>query len=1004
MKKILLLLTLAALPFVAFAQHVVKGMVTEAPSGEPLIGATVQIKGTTKGGTTDINGKYSLEVRDGETLVFSYVGMRTQEAVVTSKTKTLDIRMEKDALGLEEIIVVGYGTTRKRDLSGAIASVKAEDVKAGVVTNAAQMLKGRASGVQVRQNTSEPGGGITVRVRGASSISSNNDPLYVIDGFQTDMGNQINPGDIESMEVLKDAAATAIYGARGANGVIIITTKHGVKNNFKVDYSYNASVKNMYNPLDLMDAQDVINYRMKNWEDNGGGGNPPYTEEQRQYTGAGTDWLALATRTALTQTHQFSISGGKDRLLMAVSGNYTDDKGILSNTNFNRFSGRMNMSYELTNNIRFGANTYFSRSSKDYINMGTNAANDNVMYALFMASPINTPGDTNVFGERVRKESVLSELNDVDFNNVVNTAYASVHGEVDLFKFLTARVQYTYSNNNSKSQKYYPKTTNIGTANEGLATTEIYKTDNQQLDALLTYHQTVAKKLNMKVLLGTTYTTYKEEGNGIRATGFSTDEFSYNNLGAAKTVESISSYKVMKNNLSYFLRGEFVWNDKYILNASIRADGASNFGPDNKWGYFPAVSAAWQLGDEKFMQFAKPLFSTIKLRASYGITGNDGIGTYQSISKYGTQQVFLGGDSNVIGMYETTPANPNLKWESTSQFNVGADVTLLNQRIEVGFDYYVKTTSDLLNSISVSSANGGFTTMMGNNGKIQNKGFELFIKSNNFATKDFSWVTTLNLSRNRNKVLELNEGEARYQYVRPMGWYESQEYIILQEGLPMSSLYGYVFDGLIQTGETYSAQPKSVAGEPKFKDLDGDGLITNKDRTVIGDGNPDIIIGFGNNLRYRDFDLSFFFDSALGGDMLNLTRMLLEDQGRLKSSMDRWTQVNPSNRVPRYGYQKDAGLKYGSYINSDFIENASFLRLSNIELGYSLPCSRLGAFGKYVKGLRVFVGGQNLFTVTKYTGFDPEVSTNGGTAYAQGLDYNSYPAYRTFNFGAKITF
>lgn len=988
----------------AFAQQKLTGTVLEDPSLEPLIGVAIQIKGTATGTVTDLDGKFTIQASPGDVLVISYLGMITQNVTVKSGMNNLSVKMLRDALNLDEVVVVGYGITRKRDLAGAITSLKVDDIKAGVVTNTAQLLKGRAAGVLVRQNSGEPGGGISIRVRGASSISSNNEPLYVIDGFQTDLGNQINPNDIQSIEILKDAAATAIYGARGANGVVLISTKKGTAGLFSVSYSYDASMKSLSNPWELMNAQDIMGYAMNTWKENGASGNAPYTDEQLKYTDDGTDWVKEVTKQALTQTHQFSITGGSDKMSMAISGNYLDDMGILMNTDFNRFSGRMNLDYKLTDRVRFGANVYMARSNKNFLNMGENAANNNVIYSLFMMSPFTTKTGDDVFGNKGKKPGIFSELNDVDFESVMNNVYGTLYGEADLLKTLTARVQYTYSNDNRKDSKYYPKVTNIGKANDGLGSIQNYKNDNQQLDVLLTYHQTLAKIHNLKVLVGSTFMDGTSESNGMEAYGFSTDEFSFNNMGGAKTINWISSAKEQFKRLSFFGRVEYVLKDKYIFNASYRADGASNFGPGEKWGYFPSGSLAWQLGEEQFMEFAKPILSSLKLRASYGITGNDGIGNYLSQAKFGMTNVYLGGDAPVKGLYPSNPANDNLKWESTSQLNLGIDLSLFNKRLEINFDYYNKITSDLLNPVAVSSSTGGFETMMGNNGKIRNRGIELFIKSNNLMTKNFGWITTLNISRNKNKVLELNKGEARYESISPQGWYNFEEYAVLKEGWALSSLYGYVFEGIIQTGETYSAQPTAIPGDPKFKDLDGDGTITNKDRKVIGDGNPDVVLGMGNNFTIRDFDFSFFLDASIGNNLLNLSRVVLEDEGRLKVSMDKWTTKHPSNEVPRNGYKKNAGIKYGSYINSRFVENASYLRLQNIELGYTLPVKRMAKFNKYVKNFRMFVGAQNLFTITQYTGFNPEVSTKGGSAVAQGLDFSSYPAYKTFNFGAKITF
>lgn len=987
-----------------FAQQSVKGVVLEGPGNDPIIGASVVIKGEKGGTTTDVNGKFTLKANPGQTLVVSYIGMNTQSVIVKKGQTNLTIILTKSVIGLDEVVVVGYGVTRKRDLAGAISSVKTSEIKPGVVTNTAQLFKGRAAGVFVRQNSGEPGGGISIRIRGASSVSSENEPLYVIDGFQTDIGNQINPEDVENIEILKDAAATAIYGARGANGVVIITTKKGNPGRFDVSYSYNLSSKRLDNPWDLINAQDLMNYKMQTWKDGGSVGNAPYTDEELTYKGKGTDWIGLATRTALTQSHQLSVEGGTNKLLVSVNGNYIDDMGILKNTEFNRYSIRTNVDYKLTDRVRFGVNMYSARTKKNWLSMGTNSTMDNVMYWLFLASPTSTPNETNVFGEPAQRNGILDVLNGVDFEYIVNNNYTTLYGEADVLKNLTAKVQYTYANDAQKYHKYYTKNTTIGSANDGEAIVENYFNDRHQVDALLTFHQIFNKIHNVKWLVGSTYSSLVTEANGMDAVGFSTDQFSFNNIGAAKTINSIYSSKVKKHNLSFFTRMEYVLADKYIFNFTYRADGASNFGPENKWGYFPSGSFAWQLGDEPFMNFAKPLFSRIKLRASYGMTGNDGIGTNLSETKFAMTNVYLGGSDVVKGMYPSNPGNQNLKWETTSQLDLGLDLTMLDDRLEVSLDYYNKRTKNLLNNIYISASTGGFTSMTGNNGNIKNEGFEIFAKSTNIVNKNFKWSTTFNASTNKNTITELNKGEARYETIRPHGTYNTEEYTILKKGYSLSSLYGYEFAGIIQTGETYSPQPKSVPGDPKFVDLDGDGTITEKDRKVLGNGNPDWILGLANDFKIYDFDLSFFLEAAIGNDLLNLNRLILEDNNRSRESLDRWTQYHASNCVPRNGWQKTAGVQYGSYINSRFVENASYLRLQNIELGYNLPVKKIQFLKKYMKTLRIFVGAQNLFTITGYSGYNPEVSTNAGNVVSQGLDWSSYPAYRMFNCGAKITF
>ena len=983
---------------------VVSGKVTDQ-QGNPLPGVTVAIKGTTHGAVTNVDGNYQIkDVPGNGTLVFSFVGMKTQEISVLNRS-AINVVLAEETIGLNEVVAVGYGIQRKRDISGAISSIKTEDVKAGVVTNTAQILKGRAAGVYVRQNSSEPGGGVSIRIRGTSSVSSNNEPLYVVDGFPTELGKDINPGDIESIEILKDAAATAIYGARGANGVILITTKQGKNGIFNVNYSYDQSFKNLYNPFDLKNAQDIMQFNIKQAKENGTyETNPPYTEEQLKYKGNGTDWLALTTRTAITKNHQLSITGGEKKLKMAIIAGYLNDEGILQNTSFDRFTGRMNMKYKLNDRVNFGSNIYMARSDKNYQNMGTRSTVDNVIYNILLLSPMSIPEGGDVFGNPGRVPQILKQLYEPDIENIGNDYYASIFGEADILQSLTGKVQFTYSNSNSKNQQYYPKTTNTGKSVDGLASIDNYKGDKYQLDALLTFHKKIAKIHDVKIIVGSTYSEQTGEGNGMSAAGFATDEFSFNNIGAGKNIQYIYSNKWRTSKNSYFARTEYVLNDKYIVNLSLRADGASNFGKGNKWGYFPAISSAWQIGDESWMDFSKPLFSSIKLRASYGITGNDGIGTYLSMAKFGTGSVYLGGDGVQKGMYKINPANADLKWEQTAQLDVGADLAMLKNRIQVNFDYYKKTTSDLLNPILIPISTQGFSSVMGNNGKIENKGFELYIKTTNISKPKFSWNTTLNLSRNKNKVLDLNNDKPHYESIMPQGWYNLEEYSILQQGYPLSTIYGYVFDGIIQKEETYAPQPKSAPGDPKFKDINGDGLITADDRTIIGNGNPDFVIGLGNTITFHDFDFSFFFDSNLGNELFNVTKMVLEDADRTRNTFDRWTQQNPSKEIPRNGYQKNDGVQYGSYVNSRFVEDASFVRLTNIALGYTIPFDKISPNYKLARKVRVAVGAENLFTITKYSGFNPEVSTNGGSATAQGLDYNSYPAYRTYYLSAKLTF
>ena len=999
MKRLSLIALALILSMVSYAQHRVKGVVHDN-TGSPVAGVMVEELGTGTYAMTDSNGLFELLAGEGSVLEFKCLGLKTTSFKVVNPAESISIVMDVDSQLLEETVVVGYGVTRKRDLAGSVSQIKAEDVKAGVITSTADLLRGRAAGVSVRQESFEPGSGMTVRIRGASTISADNNPLYIVDGIQSSVGNQISPEDIESIEILKDAATTAIYGSRGANGVIIITTKKGSAGKFSLDYSYNLSVKALKNPWDLMDASEVIKYDMMNWENNGAAGDPPYTPEEQKFTGAGTDWIKEMTRNSTTQTHAATMQGGTEKIQAAASVVNTSDKGLVKNSDFERTSARLNIGYKPNKWLSAGVNAYVAKTDRTYISMGTKSSTDNAMYWMFLASPLNTIDGTNVFGEETRLENVYYEVMHKDLKVRVNNYNINAYAQADFLKYFSLRAQYSYNFEMDKYSTYYDCNTNHGAANKGIGTQEIENSDFQQLEGLLTFHRNVGKH-NVKAIAGVSYHANNYYYTGMGAHNFTTDAFGVHNMGAASIIDWIATSKSDKYNLSYFARAEYVLADKYIFNASIRADGASNFGADNKWGYFPAASFAYQIGDEPWMAFTKPYFDNIKLRVSYGQTGNDGIRSYLSLRSYAFEDVYLGGNSVVKGMYPQNAGNSNLRWETTSQTNIGLDFSMFNHKLEVNLDLYSKITTDLLNDINISSSTVGIQTTKGNNGVISNKGIELFVNYHVFDTQDFSWTTTLNVAHNRNKVESISA--PTFYSLRPHGSYADTQYAVVMEGQPLSSIYGYVWDGILQEGETYEAQPKSQPGDPKFKNLDDNPEITDADRTVIGKGDPDVVLGWGNTIFWKGFDFTIFFDACIGNQLLNISRVVLEDNNRLSSCLDRWTKENPSNTIIRGTYKRDDGLQYGSFVNSNFVEDASYLRLSNIEIGYTVPVKRL-KIDQYVKGLRVFVGANRLLTLTKYSGFDPEVSVNGASAVTQGLDYNAYPAYKQFNAGIKFTF
>ena len=1006
MRKLLTALLLFVVCVTAFAQQTVKGTVTDN-LGEAAAGVTVYNPGLSASAVSDGNGNFEIRARKGDVLHFSCIGLLATEVVVSSLDAPVSVVMVVDAEMLEETVVVGYGVTKKRDLAGSVAQIKTEEVKAGMITNTAQLIKGRAAGVYVRQRSDAPGGSISIRVRGASSISSNNEPLYVIDGVQCDNCDDLYPDDIASIEIMKDAASTAIFGARGANGVVIITTKKGSRGKINVSYSFGSSIKSVVNPWELMDARETIDYNMKIWRDNGSSGSAPHSETEQQYSGTGTDWISTMTRQSFSQTHVLQASGGSDIVSGSATVSYQDDNGTILNTDYTRLGARANIEFNPNDKIRAGITLSKNESRNNYFNLDLNDGSDNLMLRMLIASPFNTLNDdgTNIFGEQVRKEAVFFEVMYKDMNISTDNSSTSFFLDAELLKGLTLHTQYSYTTQNVLYQNFHSKQTIYGAGYNGAAKVSNAKDEYRQAEAVLTYHNTFAGKHDLKLIAGTNHLTYVDQNSSMTAHGFSTEAMSFYNMGAAENIDNISSARNDKTNLSFFTRAEYVLDGKYILNASFRADGASNFGKNNKWGYFPSVSAAWQLGDEPFMEFTSPVLESLKLRASWGVTGNDGIGLYKSLRTYSFRNVFLGGTDAEKMMYMSNVGNSSLKWESTTQFNAGLDFSLWAGRLSGSFDVYDKLTNDLINPINISASNYGVHDTVGNLGNVRNRGWELFLKGNIFGTRQFSWSTTLNLSQNKNRVEKITA--PTFYELRPSGGYTYQQYMVLKEGEPMGSIYGYEWIGILQKGEVYDAQPKAREGDPLFRDISGpdgvpDGTIDAFDRTVIGKGTPDMVLGLGNDFRFGDFDLSIFFDGAFGYQLLNLTRLILEDNNRLDACMDRWTVENPSTTMIKTKWASTGGIQYGSYINTHFVEDASFLRLSNLELGYTLPLEKMRL--RYIRNCRVFVGAQRLFTITGYSGFDPETNSSGTDDTLQGVDYCSYPGYRTFNFGAKITF
>ncbi len=980
----------------------VKGKVL-SETNDPLPGVNVLVKGTSKGSVTDADGQYILDnVTATDILVVSFIGYNTEEVTIGERT-VIDITLTPDIKTLSEVVVVGYGTQRKVETTGAIASVKAEDIVQTPVTNVAQGLQARMAGVQITQNSSAPGGNISVRVRGTNSINGTSEPLYIVDGIQISNSggvnevsplSTINPSDIESVEVLKDASATAIYGSRGANGVVLISTKRGQSGSTRVMYDGYYGIQEVTKTIDVLRASEFAQLENEIYK------TAIYTDPAAE--GQGVNYQDLIFRKAPIQNHQLSISGGNDKTQLALSTNYFNQDGIIINSNFTRYSLRLNLDHRISDRIKFGTSILGSYSVNKGITTGATdidagAILNSIVGAAIGAPPTLQPyradGTIYPFGEqrdgRYREVTNPLGLAEVLNRTALKRTLVNLYGEAKLLEGLTYRASFNVdlqSNLNDYYSPLYIIAKNDLNANSGTAS----KTNSNNTvllhESILTYSKTFAEQHSLKFtgVFATQSNMYN--ANRINANGFPNDATKNEalQLAANRTVNSSRSSERLD---SYMGRVNYGFKDKYFVDFTARVDGSSKFGANHKYGFFPAVAAGWRIIEESFMQNVN-LFSDLKLRGSYGLTGNSGaLSAYQSLATVSSS----GSDYQFDHVYTTgiNPdriANPDLRWEKSTQLNIGLDISVLDNRLNFTADVYKKNTRDLLyvKSLPLSS---GYSSITGNYAELENKGLELAVNAR-VLDGAVQWNVSANATFNRNKVLDLDGGTTTERFVT--------NYTILRVGSPLGLFKTYLFDGVYQTGEAFLPGSDGRTGGPKVKDFSGDGSITAADQVITGNPNPDFIFGFSSNLRYKNFDFSIFLSGSYGNDIYNLSRYSFENplgqRNLLKETANHWTPDNPNNEYV-------GGYPGGRLPISDrFVEDGSYLRCKNISLGYTLP---------EIKGInraRVYISANNLFTVTNYSGFDPEVNSFGGSNTAIGVDNLVYPAARTFLGGVQITF
>ncbi|HXB92377.1 MAG TPA: TonB-dependent receptor [Puia sp.] len=1003
---------------------VITGTVTNSKTGEALEGVTITVNKQTTGTTSRADGTYSITASPGTRILsFSFVGFIKQTVEIKGETR-IDISLTPDNNNLNEAIVIGYGTQRKRDLTGSVVSIGAKELAETPITRPDQMLQGRASGVQVIQTNSAPGGNISIRIRGTNSINSSNEPLFVIDGFPGagDL-NTINPQDIESIEILKDASSTAIYGSRGANGVVLITTKRGRPGSQSVNFESYYGLQKVSKTYHMMDATQFATYLDSVTAQNNRLTNTttalPYTSAQIGTLGKGTDWEQAVLRTAPIQSYQLSLNGGTTDSRYNLSGNYFDQEGIVINSWFKRGTLRFNFDKTISPKVRMGLASQFAFSSQNQALINTNGgASGGTMYDALRFNPALSIKDSTGAYTYVNGPAPYVDLAGNPVAYALNTtnktnnfrALTDAFLEYEIVRGLKykalvgADIEYTTLDFYTPSTLYLStQNTSTGNAVKNANTSYTWVNENT-----LTYDKKLNSNNVINAVAGFSWQVFQQGTLSGASNGFFTNDLGTNNLSIGSN-PLVPGSSQQKNTLaSYFGRVNYRLFEKYLFTATMRADGSSRFGVGNKWGYFPSGAVAWRLIDENFIRDLNT-FSDLKLRVGYGVIGNQEIGDYQSIPQYvtSTANSYTLDNVRVVGVAINNIPNPNLSWEQTASTDLGLDFGLLNNRLTGTIDLYTKKTTRLLFNEFVPTTSG-FSSELINAGSVGNKGIDIGLDLLVVDRKDFSWRIFGDFSSNSNKVLNLNgtnnllAGNSSTSIFTGGG----QSTTILRVGQPIGSFYGYKFAGIWQNAKQIAASgqksPVVNPGDPIYVDENGDSSITGADRVIIGHALPKFIYGFTNNLRWRQLSLSVFIQGVYGDNILNENLYDIQNgfstDNKLASVAHSWTGDGTSNTLPRVS----STLRRSTGITSDVIEDGSYLRLKTVSLSYNVFMHA----HKTVKSLLLYITGQNLITVTHYSGFDPEVNSYGNNSNANNLslntDYGSYPSARSFLLGIKM--
>ncbi|RAU82536.1 SusC/RagA family TonB-linked outer membrane protein [Pontibacter arcticus] len=977
----------------------ISGKVTGSEDNSALVGVSVILKGTTTGITTGVDGDFQLNVpAEGGTLMFKYIGYQPLELPIGNQT-VINARMVLDTKTLQEVVITGYGEQDRKTLTSAQTSVSAKAIENLPTAGTDQLLQGRASGVQVSSNSGTPGGGVSVRIRGTSSINGSSDPLYVVDGIPIQANNlsgvgvgggttspiaDINPADIESMEILKDASATAIYGARAANGVVLITTKRGGNRKAKINFGYYYGTQEAARLPDVVDGptNELLQNEAatNNWIDSYGSitalnpkGEPFKLPYANPAAAINTDWSDAIFRTGIIQNYDIGVSGGNENIQYLVSANNFDQEGILKAIDFNRKTARINLDFFPVDKLKVGTSMLYANTKRNRLR------NDDSIFGAVPGAfsiPTNLPyyNPDGSYTKFSIFENPLAAVEQGYHKMNTDRFLGSVYGEYEILQGLRLRSSFSIDFTNLRENLYDNSFLNNGVGTNGYGQS-ISATDNNWIQENVLSYQFGNESHDFNVLVGTTLQESVFDRTIATGTQFPSNDFK-KVISAA--VQNASAEATSWGIASLFTRINYDYKDRYVATVNVRRDASSRFSEDNRWGTFPSLALGWVVSEEPFFKGMESRVNSLKVRASYGLTGNQsGIANFQSLGTWSATSY-----ADLPGISPFQLANPDLKWETTAQFNVGVDVGLFKDRLSITADYYTKNTTDLLLAVPLPKTSG-FSSQVQNFGELQNKGVELGINVAAIQKEDFNWNINFNIAGNRNKMTKL---------AAPFNVY-NRDIFRYEEGYPMYSFYFHE-----QTG----VDPQT--GAPIFADVNGDDTFDpNVDRKIVGDANPDFFGGLTNTINYKNFDLSFFFQYSYGNEQLNWNRFFGEHGGTrnfgfMGSQLDRWQKPGDNTMIPRMSQ-----ANYAANLRpSRFLEDGSYARLKNITLGYTLPSSIISKVG--LSSVRVYLSGQNVLTFTDYSGLDPEITATASNALTQGIEFYSVPQPRVFMGGFNVTF